>query len=67
MVNAQEWLESQEEYNTKEKREKAQRLVISEQLTGTLDLIDFTHREFQIMNFSSSWWKTIWDKKYRKL
>jgi len=58
MVNAQEWLESQAEYNTKEKRGKVRELNISgwdekteeekekwEKLTGSLDLSDFTALE----------------------
>jgi hypothetical protein len=46
MVNAQKWLESQEKYNTKEKRSKVIELDISSQgLEGELDLSDFTELE----------------------
>jgi len=58
MVNAQEWLESQEEYNTKEKRAQVKKLNISgfdwnnwkenpnwNKLEGELDLSDFINLE----------------------
>ena len=46
MINAQEWLESQEEYNTKEKRTRVKKLDISKQnLEGHLNLSDFTNLE----------------------
>ena len=46
MVNAQEWLEIQEEYNTKEKRELVKKLYISNRrLEGKLDLLDFVNLE----------------------
>jgi hypothetical protein len=58
MVNAQEWLESQEKYNTKKKRAEIKKLDISgwdhinwqtksnwEKLTGNLDLSDFVNLE----------------------
>ena len=42
MVNAQEWLKSQEEYNTKKKRAEVKELNISSKdLEGHLDLQDF--------------------------
>ncbi|MCE8159264.1 MAG: protein kinase [Candidatus Moeniiplasma glomeromycotorum] len=44
MVNAQEWLESQKEYNTKEKRSQVNKLDISNKnLEGKLNLSDFTN------------------------
>ncbi|KLL03066.1 MAG: hypothetical protein MRECE_30c014 [Mycoplasmataceae bacterium CE_OT135] len=44
MVNAMEWLHSQEEYNTKEKREKIKRLNIKyKKLEGHLDLREFVN------------------------
>ena len=45
-MNAQEWLESQEEYSTKEKRQEIKELDISNQnLEGKLDLSDFANLE----------------------
>ena len=42
MVNAQEWLESQEQYDTKEKRSAIKELIISnKKLEGKLNLSDF--------------------------
>ena len=44
MVNAQQWLESQKEYNTKEKREQITELDISEKvLESSLDLTSFVN------------------------
>jgi len=46
LVNAQEWLESQEEYNTKTKREQITELDINaKRLEGKLNLNDFTSLE----------------------
>ena len=46
MVKAQEWLESQVEYNSKEKREKITKLYVWEKnLEGTLNLTDFSSLE----------------------
>ena len=46
MVNAQAWLESQEEYNIKEKRNEITELDISKKgLAGSLDLRDFAKLE----------------------
>ena len=46
MPNFQQWLESQEEYNTKEKRGKVKELDISKkELEGDLDLNDFINLE----------------------
>jgi len=41
-INIQQWLDSQEEYNTKEKRSKTSELYLNEsKLIGELDLNDF--------------------------
>jgi len=46
MVKAQEWLESQEEYNTKEKRTRVKKLdIVSNDLEGELNLGDFINLE----------------------
>jgi len=46
MVNAQQWLESQKKYNTKEKRKRITYLNIqAERLEGDLDLSDFINLE----------------------
>ena len=46
MLNTQQWLESQAEYNTKEKRGKITELDISNQnLAGKLDLNEFINLE----------------------
>src|SRR2546421_11971463 len=46
MPKVQQWLESQEEYNTKEKREKVKELDISrKELEEDLDLSDFANLE----------------------
>ena len=46
MVNAQQWLESQAEYNTKEKRNKVKNLTICyKSLEGSLNLNEFTDLE----------------------
>jgi|SRR6185436_3599517 len=46
MVNAMEWLHSQERYNTKEKRERVKMLVINNKnLEGHLDLREFADLE----------------------
>jgi hypothetical protein len=46
MTNAQQWLENQEKYNTKEKRQEIKELNINNQnLEGKLDLSDFVNLE----------------------
>ncbi|MCE8159247.1 MAG: protein kinase [Candidatus Moeniiplasma glomeromycotorum] len=47
MVNAQEWLKSQEKYNTREKREKVIGLkIVNKELERELDLRDFINLEY---------------------
>nr|CAG8435740.1 12351_t:CDS:2 [Entrophospora candida] len=69
MVNAQKWLESQEQYNTKEKREKIERLDIEEKnLEGHLDLKDFINlKELNCYNNQLTNLKFADEKKITKL